>query len=148
MINNYDSFAVYEIFQITYNGKKNKIGEIQNFIFYDIDKNRKRIMPGYNFTNSESFWDDFGNVSIQKTSRPLRGFEPMVWGAYWTIHVLVTIVLLVASPPDGQIFWGIFSAIIFAFSVKHRHCKIVVYYMLICTVVFLLLLYFTKTKKQ
>ncbi len=129
-------------------GKKNKIGEIQNFIFYDIDKNRKRIMPGYNFTNSELFWADFNNISIQKTSRPLRGFEPLVWGAYWAIHVLISAVLLVASSFDGQIFWGIFSAITFALSVKYRYNKIVVYYMLIFTAVFLLLLYFFKTKKQ
>lgn len=148
MIKNYDSSAVYEIFQSTLRGGKNKIGEIQNFIFYDIGKNRKRIMPGYNFTNSRIFWDDFDNVSVQKTSKPLYGFEPVVWGAYWVIHVFVTIILLVASPLEGQIFWGIFSAVTFTLSVKYRNHKIVVYCMLIFTVVFLLLLYFSKTKKQ
>ena len=46
------------------------------------------------------------NISIKKISRPLGGFEPVVWGVYWTLSILVTIFFVVADGDiEDQIFW-------------------------------------------
>ena len=80
MIQNYDSSCVYEIFEVLENGKKYKIGEIENQVFYDLNKKGKRLERGYHFRNDSSFWNQFKNISIKKVSRPLGGYEPIVWG--------------------------------------------------------------------
>ena len=90
MIQNYDSSCVYEIFEILENtGKKYKIGEIENQVFYDLNKKGKRLEQGYQFRNDSTFWNQFKNIAIKKISRPLGGYEPIVWGAYWTLSILV-----------------------------------------------------------
>ena len=112
MISNYESDSVYEIFENQENGKKFKIGEIEDGAFYDLNKNGKRITPGFYFRNDSSFWSPFKNITIKKTSRPLGGYEPIVWGAYWTVSVLLTIFLVaIAEGVEYQIFWIITSAI-------------------------------------
>jgi len=80
MIGNYESDSVYEIFENQENGKKFKIGEIEDGAFYDLNKNGKRITPGFYFRNDSSFWGQFKNITIKKTPRPLGGYEPIVWG--------------------------------------------------------------------
>ena len=56
MIQNYDSSCVYEIYEIQNTGKKYKIGEIENQVFYDLNKKGKRLEQGYHFRNDSSFW--------------------------------------------------------------------------------------------
>ena len=80
MIQNYDSNRVYEIYEIQQTGKKYKIGEIENHVFYDVNKRGKRLEHKYSFSNDHEFWNQFKNISIKKISRPLGGFEPVVWG--------------------------------------------------------------------
>ena len=43
MIQNYDSNRVYEIYEIQETGKKYKIGEIENHVFYDVNNRGKRL---------------------------------------------------------------------------------------------------------
>ena len=49
MIQNYDSSCVYEIYEIQDTGKKYKIGEIEDQIFYDLNKKGKRSRAGISF---------------------------------------------------------------------------------------------------
>ena len=77
MIQNYDSSCVYEIFEIQDTGKKYKIGEIENQVFYDLNKKGKRLEHGYQFRNDSAFWNQFKNISIKKISRPLGGYEQL-----------------------------------------------------------------------
>lgn len=149
MISNYEFDSVYAIFENLENGKKLKIAEIENGIFYDLNKNGKRITPGFNYTNNYSFWDQFNNITIKKTPRPLGGYEPIVWGAYWTVSILLTLFLVsVADGIENQIFWIIISAVHLAITIKFRYNTIVVYWMGATTIILLAVLWSTGSKKK
>ena len=149
MISNYESDSVYAIFDNQENGKKFKIGEIEDGTFYDLNRNGKRITPGFDFRNDQSFWSQFKNITIKKTPRPLGGYEPIVWGAYWTVSVLLTIFLVsIAEGVGNQIFWIITSAIHLGITIKFRYNTIVVYWMGAVTIVFLLILWSSGGKKK
>jgi hypothetical protein len=149
MINNYENDSVYEILEIQENGKKFKIGEIENRKFYDLNKKGKRITPGFDFRNEYSFWSQFQNISIKKTSRPLGGYEPIAWGAYWTISVLVTIFFVAAADGiEDQIFWIVTSGIHLAITVKFRYNTMVVYWMGAVSIILLIILWSTGSKKK
>jgi len=149
MIQNYDSSCVYEIFEIQDTGKKYKIGEIEDQIFYDLDKKGKRLEKGYHFRNDSAFWNQFKNIAIKKISRPLGGFEPIVWGVYWTLSVLVTIFFVVAaSGVEDQIFWIVTSAIHLGITIKFRYNTAVVYWMAALSIVVLLYLWSSGGKKK
>jgi hypothetical protein len=149
MIQNYDSSCVYEIYEIQQTGKKYKIGEIENQVFYDLNKKGKRLEQGYHFRNDSAFWNQFKNISIKKISRPLGGYEPLVWGAYWTISVLLTIFLVsIADGIENQIFWIVTSAIHLGITIKFRYNTAVVYWMGAVTIIFLLILWSSGGKKK
>ena len=149
MIQNYDSSCVYEIFEIQDTGKKYKIGEIENQIFYDLNKKGKRLEHGYQFRNDSAFWNQFKNISIKKISRPLGGFEPVVWGVYWTLSILVSIFFVVAaSGIEDQIFWIVASAIHLGITIKLRYNTVVVYWMAALSIVVLLYLWSSGGKKK
>ena len=149
MIQNYDSSCVYEIYEIQDTGKKYKIGEIENQVFYDLNKKGKRLEQGYQFRNDQSFWSQFKNITIKKVSRPLGGLEPVVWGAYWTLSILVTIFFVVADGGiEGQIFWIVTSAIHLAITIKLRYNTAVVYWMAAISIVVLLYLWSSGGKKK
>jgi hypothetical protein len=149
MIQNYDSSCVYEIYEIQDTGKKYKIGEIENQVFYDLNKKGKRLEQGYHFRNDSSFWNQFKNIAIKKVSRPLGGYEPLVWGAYWTISVLLTIFLVsIADGIENQIFWIVTSAIHLGITIKFRYNTAVVYWMGAVTIIFLIILWSSGGKKK
>jgi len=149
MIQNYDSSCVYEIYEIQDTGKKYKIGEIENQVFYDLNKKGKRLEQGYHFRNDQSFWNQFKNISIKKISRPLGGYEPVVWGVYWTLSILVTIFFVVADADiEDQIFWIVTSAIHLAITIKLRYNTAVVYWMAAISIVVLLYLWSSGGKKK
>ena len=149
MIQNYDSSCVYEIFEVLENGKKYKIGEIENQVFYDLNKKGKRLERGYHFRNDSSFWNQFKNISIKKISRPLGGYEPIVWGAYWTLSILVTIFFVVAANGiENQIFWIVTSAIHLGITIKFRYNTAVVYWMAALSIVVLIYLWSSGGKKK
>ena len=149
MIQNYDSSCVYEIYEIQQTGKKYKIGEIENNIFYDLNKKGKRLEQGYHFKNDQSFWNQFKNISIKKISRPLGGYEPIVWGVYWTLSILVTVFFVVADGDiEDQIFWIVTSAIHLGITIKLRYNTAVVYWMAAISVVVLLYLWSSGGKKK
>ena len=149
MISNYESDSVYAIFENQENGKKFKIGEIEDGAFYDLNRKGKRITPGFDFRNDQSFWSQFKNITIKKTPRPLGGYEPIVWGAYWTVSVLLTIFFVAAANGmENQIFWIITSAIHLGITIKFRYNTIVVYWMGAVTIVFLLILWSSGGKKK
>jgi hypothetical protein len=149
MIQNYDSSCVYEIYEIQNTGKKYKIGEIENQIFYDLNKKGKRLEQGYHFKNDQSFWSQFKNISIKKISRPLGGFEPVVWGVYWTLSILVTVFFVVADGDiEDQIFWIVTSAIHLGITIKLRYNTAVVYWMAAISIVVLLYLWSSGGKKK
>ena len=149
MIQNYDSSCVYEIYEIQDTGKKYKIGEIDEHVFYDLNKKGKRLEQGYQFRNDSAFWNQFQNITIKKTSRPLGGFEPIVWGAYWTVSILITIFFVsIADGIDDQIFWIITSGIHLGITIKFRYNTIVVYWMAATMIVFLLILWSTGGSKN
>jgi hypothetical protein len=149
MIQNYDSSCVYEIYEIQQTGKKYKIGEIENNVFYDLNKKGKRLEQGYHFKNDQSFWNQFKNISIKKVSRPLGGFEPVVWGVYWTLSILVTIFFVVVDGDiEDQIFWIVTSAIHLGITIKFRYNTAVVYWMAAISIVVLLYLWSSGGKKK
>ena len=149
MIQNYDSSCVYEIFEVLENGKKYKIGEIEDQIFYDLNKKGKRLEYGYHFRNDSAFWNQFKNIAIKKVSRPLGGHEPIVWGVYWTLSVLVTIFFVVAaSGVEDQIFWIPTSAIHLGITIKFRYNTDVVYWMAALSIVVLLYLWSSGGKRK
>jgi hypothetical protein len=149
MIQNYDSNCVYEIFEILENNKKYKIGEIENQVFYDLNKKGKRLEQGYHFRNDSSFWNQFKNIAIKKVSRPLGGYEPIVWGAYWTLSIFVSIVCIVSqSAIEGQIFWIVASAIHLGITIKFRYNTAVIYWMAALSIVVLLYLWSSGGKKK
>ena len=149
MIQNYDSSCVYEIYEIQNTGKKYKIGEIENNVFYDLNKKGKRLEQGYHFRNDQSFWNQFKNISIKKISRPLGGYEPVVWGVYWTLSILVTIFFVVADGDiEDQIFWIVTSGIHLGITIKFRYNTAVVYWMAAISIVVLLYLWSSGRKKK
>jgi len=149
MIQNYDSSCVYEIFEVLENGKKYKIGEIENQVFYDLNKKGKRLEHGYHFRNDSAFWNQFKNISIKKISRPLGGYEPIVWGVYWTLSILVTIFFVVADGDiEDQIFWIVTSAIHLGITIKLRYNTVVVYWMAAISIVVLIYLWSSGGKKK
>ena len=149
MIQNYDSRCVYEIFEVLENNKKYKIGEIEDQIFYDLNKKGKRLEKGYHFRNDSAFWNQFKNISIKKISRPLGGFEPIVWGAYWTLSILVTVFFVVAANGiESQIFWIVISAIHLGITIMFRYNTVVVYWMGALSIVVLLYLWSSGGKKK
>jgi hypothetical protein len=149
MISNYETDSVYEILEIQESGKKFKIGEIEGGKFYDLNKKGKRLESGVYFRNDHSFWNQFTNITIKKISRPLGGYEPIVWGAYWTISILLTIFFVsIADGVENQIFWVIVSAIHLGLTIKFRYNTIVVYWMGAVTIIFLLILWFAGSKKK
>ena len=149
MIQNYDSSCVYEIYEIQDTGKKYKIGEIEDQVFYDLNKKGKRLEQGYQFRNDSTFWNQFKNISIKKISRPLGGFEPVVWGVYWTLSILVTIVCVVSqSAIEDQMFWIVASAIHLAITIKFRYNTVVVYWMAAISIIILIYLWSSGGKKK
>ena len=149
MIQNYDSNCVYEIYEILENNKKYKIGEIENQVFYDLNKKGKRLEQGYHFRNDSTFWNQFKNIAIKKVSRPLGGYEPIVWGAYWTLSIFVSIVCIVSqSAIEDQIFWIVASAIHLGITIKFRYNTAVVYWMGAVTIIFLVILWSSGGKKK
>ena len=149
MIQNYDSSSVYEIYEIQDTGKKYKIGEIEDQVFYDLNKKGKRLEQGYQFRNDSTFWNQFKNISIKKISRPLGGFEPVVWGVYWTLSILVTIVCVVSqSAIEDQIFWIVASAIHLGITIKFRYNTVVVYWMTAVSIIALIYLWSSGGKKK
>ena len=149
MIQNYDSSSVYEIYEIQDTGKKYKIGEIEDQVFYDLNKKGKRLEQGYQFRNDSTFWNQFKNIAIKKISRPLGGFEPIVWGVYWTLSILVTIVCVVSqSAIEDQIFWIGASAIHLGITIKFRYNTVVVYWMAAISIVTLIYLWSSGGKKK
>ena len=149
MIQNYDTSCVYEIYEIQDTGKQYKIGEIEDQIFYDLNKKGKRLEQGYQFRNDSAFWNQFKNISIKKISRPLGGFEPIVWGVYWTLSILVTIVCVVSqSAIEDQIFWLVASGIHLGITIKFRYNTVVVYWMAALSIVVLIYLWSSGGKKK
>ena len=149
MIQNYESSSVYEIFEIQDTGKKYKIGEIEDQVFYDLNKKGKRLEQGYQFTNDSTFWNKFKNIAIKKISHPLGGFEPIVWGVYWTLSILVTIVCVVSqSAIEDQIFWIVASAIHLGITIKFRYNTVVVYWMAAISIIILIYLWSSGGKKK
>jgi len=149
MIQNYDTSCVYEIYEIQDTGKKYKIGEIEDQIFYDLNKKGKRLEQGHQFRNDSAFWNQFKNISIKKISRPLGGFEPIVWGVYWTLSILVTIVCVVSqSAIEDQIFWLVASGIHLGITIKFRYNTVVVYWMAALSIVVLIYLWSSGGKKK
>ena len=148
MIQDYNPNSLYEIRQEINNGKTRKIAEIHNNVCYDIDRKGQRTLPGFRFVNSESFWNQFGKISIRKIDRPLYGFEPIVWGAYWTLHVLGTIIVVVAVPEAEKIGYFLTSALVFFVTVKYRYNKYVVYLMAAVAIIFVIFLWRFKPNKK
>jgi hypothetical protein len=149
MIQNYDSSCVYEIFEVLENNKKYKIGEIEDQIFYDLNKKGKRLEHGYHFRNNHTFWNQFKNILIKKVSRPLGGYEPIVWGVYWTLSILVTVFFVVAANGiENQIFWIVTSAIHLGITIKFRYNTVVVYWMAVLSIVVLIYLWSSGRKKK
>jgi len=148
LIQDYNPNSVYEIRQEINNGKTRKIAEIHNNVCYDIDRKGQRTLPGFRFVNSESFWNQFGKITIRKIDRPLYGFEPIVWGAYWTLHVLGTIIVVVAVPEAEKIGYFLTSALVFFLTVKYRYNKYVVYLMAAVAIIFVIFLWRFKPNKK
>ena len=140
---------MYEIYEIQDTGKKYKIGEIEDQVFYDLNKKGKRLEQGYQFRNDSTFWNQFKNISIKKISRPLGGFEPVVWGVYWTLSILVTIVCVVSqSAIEDQIFWIVASGIHLGITIKFRYNTVVVYWMAAVSIIVLIYLWSSSGKKK
>lgn len=149
MITNYESDSLYHIFETSETSKKIKIGEIHNGVFFDVDRKGNRIGKGTRFNNNYTFWSQFSRVQVEKISKPLEGFEPVVWGAYWTLLVLSTIVLIsIADGLQNQIFWLVFSSIHLAFTIKFRNNKYVVYWMAAVCIVIVIFAYLAGTYKK
>ena len=136
MINNYESNSVYHVFETGDTSKKFKIGEIENDLFFDVDRNGKRIGNGVRFYNNSTFWSQFTRVQIKKISKPLGGYEPLVWGVYWTLSAIISIILIVATNgTNNKIFWLIVSGIHFWLYIKFRNNKLMVYWMAAASII-------------
>ena len=141
IIQKYDSDTVYEVFEIQVNGEEYKIGEIENYTFYDLDRKGKRIRQGHSFSNEDHFWKQFGKIKIKRTLRPIGRFTPIVWLTYWSVSVLLTIGLVTEPNTDiaAQIFWLVTSAIHFGITIIFRRKQIVIYWMIVMIVFFIVL---------
>ena len=148
MITNYSESAFYDIYQRDSAGKQRKIAIIHENICYDVDIKGKRIGNGFAFSNTENFWRQFGTIQIKKTERPLGGFEPIVWGIYWTMHVLGTIIAVVAVPESEKIYYLVISAFVLAMTVKYRYNKLVLYLMAAVSIIFVIFLLSYKPAKK
>ena len=149
MIQNYDSDSVYEIYEIQDTGKKYKIGEIEKNVFYDLNRKGKRLKQGYQFRNDHAFWKQFKNIEIKKIFRPLGGFEPIVWGVYWTLSILISIVCVVSQGGiENKIFWLIASVSHMAITIKYRYNTFVVYWMTAISIIIVVLLWNYGRKKK
>ena len=139
IIQKYNSDTVYEIFEIQGNGEEYKIGEIENYTFYDLDKKGKRIKQGYNFSNEDHFWKQFGKIKIKRTLRPMGRFTPIVWGTYWSVSLVLTMGLVIGAYTDiaVQIFWLVTSVIHFGITIIFRRKKIVTYWMIATIIIFI-----------
>lgn len=149
MISNYDLKSIYQIFEVGDNSKKYKIGEIESGIFYDVDKNGKRIGRGFRFSNTHSFWCQFNQIHVKKIEKPLGGFEYVAYGVYWTISLFMSLVLIIgANSVDGKIFWLIASVIHFGLTIYFRNNKFVTYWMAFASIIVILLLLTGKQYKK
>jgi hypothetical protein len=149
MISNYDLKSIYQIFEVGDNSKKYKIGEIESGIFYDVDKNGKRIGRGFRFSNTHSFWCQFNRIYVKKIERPLDGYEPIVWGLYWTVSALISLVLIIGGEGiESKIFWTIASLLHFVFTIKFRNNKYVVYWMALSSVIVIIFIFLAGTQKK
>jgi hypothetical protein len=149
MIHDYDPNSVYEIFELSDDSHKYKIGEIESGIFFDVNKNGKRIGPGFRFTNNLSFWNQFNKISVKKINRPLDGYEPIVWAVYWTISALISIVLIIGGQEvESKVFWLITSILHFIFTIKFRNNTYVVYWMAITSVFVIAFIFLAGSQKK
>jgi len=148
MIQNYDSSCVYEIYEIQDTGKKYKIGEIEDHVFYDLNKKGKRLEQGYHFRNDSAFWNQFKNILIKKISRPLGGLEPVVWGVYWTLSILVTIFFVVADGTSRIKSSGLLHLYSSGITIKFRYNTVVVYWMAAVSIIALIYLWSSGGKKK
>jgi len=141
IIQKYDSDTVYEVFEIQVNGEEYKIGEIENYTFYDLDRKGKRIRQGHSFSNEDHFWKQFGKIKIKKTLRPMGRFTPIVWGTYWSLSLVLTMGNVIGAHPDNpvQIFWLVTSVIHFGITIIFRRKQIVIYWMIVMIVFFIVL---------
>ena len=137
IIQKYNYDTVYEIFEIQGNGEEYKIGEIENYTFYDLDRKGKRIRQGHSFSNEDHFWKQFEKIRIKRTLQPIGRVTPIVWGTYWSVSVLLTMGLVIGAYTDiaAQIFWLVTSVIHLGITIMFRRKKIVTYWM-IATIIF------------
>ena len=140
IIQKYNSDTVYEIFEIQGDGEEYKIGEIENYTFYDLDRKGKRIRQGHSFSNEDHFWKQFKKIRIKRTLRPMRRFTPIVWGTYWSVSLVLTMGLVIGAYTDiaVQIFWLVTSVIHFGITIMFRRKQIVTYWM-IATIIFFII---------
>ena len=149
MIDNYESDSIYHVFETGDTSKKFKIGEIEHDLFYDVDRNGKRIGNGVRFYNNYTFWSQFTRVQIKKISKPLDGYESIVWGVYWTLSSIVSLILIVgADGINNQIFWLIASGIHFWFTIKFRNNALMVYWMAFASIIVIIFVYLAGTSKK
>lgn len=139
IIQKYNSDTVYEIFEIQGNGEEYKIGEIENYTFYDLDRKGKRIRQGHSFSNEDHFWKQFKKIRIKRTLRPMRRFTPIVWGTYWSVSLVLTMGLVIGAYTDiaVQIFWLVTSVIHFGITIMFRRKQIVTYWMIATIIIFI-----------
>ena len=71
-----------------------------------------------------------------------------MWGAYWTLHVLGTIIVVVAVPEAEKIGYFLTSALVFFVTVKYRYNKYVVYLMAAVAIIFVIFLWRFKPNKK
>ena len=72
-----------------------------------------------------------------------------MWGAYWTLSILVTIFFVVAANGiENQIFWIVASAIHLGITIKFRYNTAVVYWMAALSIVVLIYLWSSGGKKK
>jgi hypothetical protein len=72
-----------------------------------------------------------------------------VWGVYWTLSILVTIVCVVSqSAIEDQIFWIVASAIHLGITIKFRYNTVVVYWMAAISIIILIYLWSSGGKKK
>ena len=112
--------------------------------FGNVDRPNTR----FEFSNTDLFWRPIGPVKIKKIDRPLKGSEPVVWGIYWTLHVLGTIIAVVAVPDIQKIHYFVISCFVLAVSIKYRYNKIIVYLMASMVIIFVVFLWKYKPVKS
>ena len=79
----------------------------------------------------------------------MEDYEPVVWGVYWTLSILVTIFFVVADGDiEDQIFWIVTSAIHLGITIKFRYNTAVVYWMAALSIVVLTVPVVIRRKKE